>query len=351
MPNMKAVALYGARDVRVDEVPRPTVEEPGDVLLRIDKSAICGTDLHPYHGRVEIEEGFVLGHEYMGTIEAKGDAVTQFEEGERVVGSFFVACGKCWFCRRGLFMKCIAIRVFGMGMAFGDLLGAQSEYMRVPEADLTLRKVPGDGVGDEDILFVGDILTTGYDAIRKAGMQPGDVVAVVGCGPVGLCTVMSAVALGAGRVVAIDMVADRLKLAETLGAIPVNSKETDPEDVVREMTEWRGADVVVEAVGHEAALATCFTLARQGGTITVPGMYVEDQASIPIGEMWLKNINMVTGVANIQGHMDELVELVRDGRIDPKVIISHRLPLTEAPKGYEMFDAKEALKVVLDPRG
>jgi threonine dehydrogenase-like Zn-dependent dehydrogenase len=349
MANMKAVALYGPRDVRVDEVPKPTVEDRGDVLLRIDRSAICGTDLHPYHGRVEIEEGFVLGHEYMGTIEAKGDAVTQFEEGDRVVGSFFVACGKCWFCRRGLFMKCVAIRVFGMGMAFGDLPGAQSEYMRVPEADLTLRKMPDNGIGDEDVLFVGDILTTGYDAIRKAGMEPGAVVAVVGAGPVGLCTVMSAVALGAGRVVAIDMVEDRLKLAETLGAIPVNPNETDPEDVVREMTEWRGADVVVEAVGHESALATAFTLARQGGTITVPGMYVEDQASIPIGDMWLKNINMVTGVANIQGHMDELLELVRDGRIDPKAIISHRLPLSEAPRGYEMFDAKEALKVVLDP--
>jgi threonine dehydrogenase-like Zn-dependent dehydrogenase len=235
-------------------------------------------------------------------------------------------------------------------MAFGDLSGAQSEYMRVPEADLTLRKMPDNGLEDEDVLFVGDILTTGYDAVRKAGMQPGDIVAVVGCGPVGLCTVMCARALGAGRVVAIDMVAERLKLAEGLGAIPVNPKETDPEDVVREMTEWRGADVVVEAVGHESALATTFTLVRQGGTISVPGMYVEDQASVPIGDMWLKNINLVTGVANIQGHMDELLELVRDGRIDPKAIISHRLPLDEAAKGYALFDQKEALKVVLDPR-
>jgi threonine dehydrogenase-like Zn-dependent dehydrogenase len=235
-------------------------------------------------------------------------------------------------------------------MVFGDLRGAQSQYMRVPEADLTLRKMPEDGLGDEDILFVGDILTTGYDAVRKANMQPGDIVAVVGCGPVGLCTVMSARALGAGRVVAIDMVADRLKLAESLGAIPVNPKETDPEDVVREMTQWRGADVVVDAVGHESALATTFTLVRQGGTISLPGMYVEDKASIPIGDMWLKNINIVAGVANIQGHMDELLELIRDGRIDPKVIISHRLPLDEGPKGYELFDSKEALKVVLDPR-
>ncbi len=350
MATMKGVAFYGPRDVRVEEVPKPEMEEPNDVLLRIDKAAICGTDLHPYHGRLEIEEGFVLGHEYLGTIEDKGAGVTQFDEGDRVVGSFFVSCGKCWFCRRGIFMKCIAIRVFGLGMAFGDLSGAQSEYIRVPEADLTLRKIPETKLDDEDFLFVGDILTTGYDAVRKAGMQPGDVVAVVGCGPVGLCTLMAARALGAGRVVGIDLVPERLKIAEQLGAIPVNPKENDPEDVVRDMTEWRGADVVVDAVGHESALASTFSLVRQGGTISLPGMYVEDQATFPIGDMWLKNINIVTGVANIQGHMDELLELVRDGRIDPKVIISHRLSLDEAAKGYELFDNKEALKVVLDPR-
>ena len=349
MATMKGVAFYGPRDVRVEEVPKPTMEEPNDVLLRIEKAAICGTDLHPYHGRLEIEEGFVLGHEYMGTIEDKGSGVTQFDEGDRVVGSFFVSCGKCWFCRRGIYMKCIAIRVFGLGMAFGDLSGAQSEYIRVPEADLTLRKIPDDSVNDEDFLFIGDNLTTGYDAVRKAGMQPGDVVAVVGCGPVGLCTLMAARALGAGRVVAIDMVPERLEIAEQLGAIPVNPKENDAEDVVREMTEWRGADVVVDAVGHESALASTFSLVRQGGTISLPGMYVEDQATFPIGDMWLKNINVVTGVANIQGHMDELLELVRDGRIDPKVIVSHRLSLDEAAKGYELFDNKEALKVVLDP--
>src|SRR5919197_5642576 len=143
---MKALTFHGPRDVRVEDVPKPTVEEPSDILLRIDRSAICGTDLHPYHGRLEIEEGFVLGHEDMGTIEAKGEGVTEFEEGDRVVGSFFVSCGKCWFCRRGIQMKCLAIRVFGLGFAFGDLSGAQSQYMRIPDADLTLRKLPEDGL-------------------------------------------------------------------------------------------------------------------------------------------------------------------------------------------------------------
>jgi threonine dehydrogenase-like Zn-dependent dehydrogenase len=347
---MQALTFHGPGDVRVEEVPRPEVEEAGDVLLRIDRAAICGTDLHPYHGRMELEDGVVLGHEYLGTIEAKGDGVTQFEEGERVVGSFFVSCGKCWFCRRGQPMKCVMIRVFGMGIAMGDLSGAQSQYMRVPEADLTLRKIPEqNGIGDEDVLFVGDILTTGYDAVRKTDMRPGDVVAVVGCGPVGLCTVMAARALGAGKVVAIDMVPERLKLAESLGALPVNPSETDADDVVLDLTEWRGADVVVDAVGSEQALKACFPLVRMGGTISLPGMYVEDAASVPIGDMWLKNITVMAGVANVQGRMDEVLELIRDGRIDPKVIISHRLPLSEAPEGYRLFDAKEALKVVLDP--
>jgi threonine dehydrogenase-like Zn-dependent dehydrogenase len=299
---------------------------------------------------MEIEDGFVLGHEYLGTIEAKGDGVTEFEEGDRAVGSFFVACGKCWFCRRGMPMKCMGIRVFGMGFAMGDLPGAQAQYMRVPEADLTLRPVPAEnGLGDEDVLFVGDILTTGYDAVRKTDMRPGDVVAVVGCGPVGLCTVMAARALGAGRVVAIDMVPERLKLAESLGAIAVNGQEQEADDVVLDLTNWRGADVVVDAVGNEHALAACFPLVRMGGTISLPGMYVEDSGQVPIGDMWLKNITIMAGVANIQGHMDEVIELIRDGRIDPKAIISHRMPLSEAPKGYEMFEAKEALKVVLDP--
>jgi threonine dehydrogenase-like Zn-dependent dehydrogenase len=352
MDTMQAVVFHGPQDVRVEEVAKPEVEDAGDVLLRVERAAICGTDLHPYHGRFEMEEGFVLGHEYLGTIEAKGDGVTEFEEGERAVGSFFVACGKCWFCRRGLFMKCMMIRVFGMGFVLGDLAGSQAQYVRVPEADLTLRKLPeanGAGFDDEDMLLVGDILTTGYDAVRKTDFRPGDVVAVVGCGPVGLCTVMAARALGAGKIVAVDMVPERLKIAESLGAIPVNPKEIDADDVVLELTQWRGADVVVDAVGHETALAACFPLVRMGGTISLPGMYMEVEAPMPIGDMWLKNITVTAGAANIQGHMDEVIELVRDGRLDPSVIVSHRLPLSEAPKGYELFDQKEALKVVLDP--
>jgi len=349
MSTMRGLAFYGPRDIRLEDAPRPELQDAGDVLLRIDTTAICGSDLHPYHGKIDIEEGFVLGHEYTGTVEATGGGVDQLEEGDHVVGSFMVSCGKCWWCRRGQHSKCIGIGVFGMGMAFGDLPGAQAEYMRVPNADLTLRKVP-DGLSDEQVLFVGDILTTGYDAVRKAGITPGDTVAVIGAGPVGLCTMMAAKALGAGNVVAVDMVAERLKLAESLGAIAVNPSEQEADDVVLELTDWRGADLVVDAVGHESALKACFPLVRMGGTISVPGVYNEDEISIPFGDMWLKNVTMFTGIANIQGHMDEVLELVKDGKLDPKVIITHRMGLSEAVEGYELFDRKEALKVILDPR-
>ena len=201
------------------------------------------------------------------------------------------------------------------------------------------------------MLFVGDILTTGYDAVRKTDLRPGDVVAVVGCGPVGLCTVMAARALGAGKVVAVDMVPERLKLAESLGAIAGQPEGDRRRRRRARLTEWRGADVVVDAVGHESALAACFPLVRMGGTISLPGMYVEDAAPMPIGDMWLKNITLTAGVANVQGHMDEVIELIRDGRLDPER--DHLPPACRCPrrpKGYELFDHKEALKVVLDPQ-
>lgn len=348
MSTMRGLAYYGPEDVRLEEVERPEVEAPGDVVLRIDTAAICGSDLHPYHGKLDIEEGFVLGHEYTGTVIDAGSGVDQLEEGDHVVGSFMVNCGKCWWCRRGQHSKCIGVGVFGMGMAFGDLPGAQAEYIRVPNADLTLRKIP-DGVSDEQALFVGDILTTGYDAVRKAGITPGDTVAVVGAGPVGLCTMMAAKALGAGNVVAVDMIPSRLELAGSIGAIPVNPTEQEADDVVLDLTDWRGADLVVDAVGHESALQSCFPLVRMGGTISVPGVYNEDEITIPFGDMWLKNVTMFTGIANIQGHMDEVLELVKDGKLHPEVIISHRLGLSDAVEGYELFDRKEALKVLLDP--
>ncbi len=345
---MQGLVFHAARDVRVEEVPTPTLVEATDAILRIDKASICGSDLHPYTGRMDAEDGFTMGHEYMGTVVEVGSSVQQFEVGDRALGSFFACCGACWLCRRGEFSKCLGAQVFGLGMAFGDLGGTQTEYARIPMADLTLRKIPDD-VTDEQALFVGDILTTAYDAVKKTDLRSGDVVAVVGAGPVGLFAMMSALALGAAQVVVIDKVASRLALASSLGAIAVNADEDDAQDVILELTDWRGADVVVDAVGHESALKSAMPLLRMGGHLTIPGVYMDDEFEFPIGELWIHNTTIHMGVANIQAHMDEVLALVRAGRIDPTALITHRLPLDQAPQGYELFASREALKVVLEP--
>lgn len=344
---MKAVATFGVRDVQVIEAPDPVVEDARDAVVRVTTGAICGSDLHIYHGRVDVEPGFVVGHEYVGVVEEVGPGVTLIEEGDRVVGSFFVACGDCWFCHKGLFNKCLGVRIFGFGMALGDLPGSQAEKVLVPNADLTLRKIP-EGLSDEAALFVGDILATGYYAALQGGVTAGDVVAVVGCGPVGLFAQMAALRLfGASKVLAIDVVPERLQLAEKLGATPVNADEVDPLDVVLDLTDWRGADVVIEAVGSPDALASAFRLPRPSGTVSVVGVFNDDEVPFPIGDLWLKNVSVKMGLCNVQKHMDELIPLVAAGILDPTVIISHTLRLEEAPKGYELFDAREATKVLL----
>jgi 2-desacetyl-2-hydroxyethyl bacteriochlorophyllide A dehydrogenase len=350
MTKMKAAVLYGPHDVRVEEVDRPSLADSGDVLLRVEMSAICGTDLHPYEGRIDIESGVVLGHEFLGTVEEVGDAVGQVEAGDRAVASCVVNCGHCWTCRRGDPGRCVGSRIFGLGIALGDLAGAQAEYVVVPNADLTLRKLPElVSSSDEDLLFVGDIMTTGYEAVRRAA-QPGDTVAVVGAGPVGLCAAMSAVALGASKTIVVDKVPERLKEAERLGAIAINADETDPADAVLDLTDWRGANVVIDAVGHESALVSACGLLAGGGTLSIPGVYLEEQLTLPFGDLWLKGVKVVTGVANIVNYMDEVIALTEAGKLNPASIISHRMGLSEAAEAYRMFEAHEATKIVLDPR-
>ncbi|MCU1679985.1 MAG: alcohol dehydrogenase [Amycolatopsis sp.] len=346
---MKAAVLHAPRDVRVDDVDVPSISDPNDVLIKVEMSAICGTDLHPYEGRIEIEGGVVLGHEFLGTVVDAGEAVGLVEPGDRAVASCVVNCGHCWTCRRGDPGRCVGSRIFGLGIALGDLAGAQAEYVVVPNADLTLRKLPEEiRSSDEDLLFVGDIMTTGYEAVRRA-IQPGDVVAIVGAGPVGLCAAMSAIALGASATIVVDKIASRLKEAERLGAIPINADEADPVDVVLELTGWRGANVVIDAVGHESALVSACNLLAAGGTLSVPGVYMEESVNIPFGDLWLKGVKIVTGVANIVNYMDEVIQLTEAGKLSPAGIISHRMGLSEAPEAYRMFEAHEATKIVLDP--
>lgn len=347
---MRAVLLRAPHRVEVAEVARPTVTNPTDIVVRVEKTAICGTDLHPYEGRLEIEPDVILGHEFLGTVEDVGDAVSQFAEGDRVVSSCVVSCGSCYQCRRHQPGNCAGSRIFGLGMALGDLAGGQAEYVVVPSADITARAVPtaGDGT-DEDILFAGDIMTTGYEAVMRA-MRPGDTVAVVGVGPVGLCAAMAASALGAGKVIVVDRVAARLKEAEQHGAIAVNATDTDPDEAVLDLTDWRGADVVVDAVGHESALLSAISLVRAGGVLSIPGVYTEESIGLPFGELYLKGVTVQMGVSHITEYMDDVIALTVAGKLKPSSMISDRLGLSEAAEAYRMFEAREATKIVLDPR-
>jgi 2-desacetyl-2-hydroxyethyl bacteriochlorophyllide A dehydrogenase len=347
MATMKAVVLRGPNEVRVEEVARPTEVGPTDALLRIDKAALCGTDLHAYDQSMPVEAGTIMGHEFVGTVVEIGSAVTQFEPGDKVAGACIVSCGTCALCRRGKSGNCPGMRVYGLGVSFGDLPGVHAEYAVTPFADVTLRKITNESK-IEDLLFVGDILTTGYEAVRRS-YRPGDAVAIVGAGPVGLCAAMSAVALGAGTVAVIDKVPERLAEAERFGAIGINANEVDPQDAVFDLTEWRGADVVVDAVGHPSALDTAIRVTSAGGSINVPGVYIQESLELPFGELWFKGISVKGGGCNLLQYMDEVMALIEAGRLAPSAMISHRMGLSEAEKAYDMFAKREAMKIIFDP--
>ena len=250
---MRAVTFQSPGEVLVADVPEPELIDAGDAIVRIEATGVCGSDLHIYHGRVQIEPGFTIGHEYVGTVIEAGEDVHDVSVGDRVLGCFQTACGRCFFCRRGWFHKCDSSRTFGHGAALGSLQGTQAERALVPNADLVLRKVPA-GMSDETALFAGDVMGTGYHAVAESGLRAGDVAAVLGLGPVGLCAVQAAKASGAAHVIAVDSVAERLAMAESFGAQAVHLSEGDPRAAAREATEGRGVDVCIDAVGHPKAL-------------------------------------------------------------------------------------------------
>src|SRR5215208_1777880 len=250
---MQAVTFQAPGEVRIDECPEPELLAADDAIVQVEATGVCGSDLHIYHGRVKIEPGFIIGHEFVGTVTAAGDAVTRVDVGDRVLGCFQTACGSCFFCMRSEYHKCDESRVFGHGATLGSLQGAQAELVLVPRANLTLRRVP-EGMSDDAALFAGDVMGTGYHAVDQAGLRPGDTAAVLGLGPVGLCAVQAAKAAGVARVIAIDSVPDRLALAESFGAQAVHLTEGDPRAAVKEATGGRGVDAAVDAVGHPDAL-------------------------------------------------------------------------------------------------
>ncbi len=344
---MRAVTFQAPGEVRVVDVPEPELSDPGDAIVRIEASGVCGSDLHIYHGRVRIEPGFTIGHEYVGTVEAVGEGVSGVRVGDRVLGCFQTACGHCWFCRQGLFHKCDSSRTFGHGAALGSLQGTQAERALVPAADLVLRRVP-EGMSDEVALFAGDVMGTGFHAVVDSGLRAGDVAAVLGLGPVGLCAVQAARACGAAHVIAIDTVPERLAMAERFGAQAVHLDDDDPRAAVRAATEGRGVDVCIDAVGHPQALELALKLARKCATVQAVGVYAE-RAEVHMGLLWIKALHLCAGHANVIGHVDRVLALMSAGALDPSPLVTHHMKLDDAAEAYALYDRREALKIVLTP--
>jgi threonine dehydrogenase-like Zn-dependent dehydrogenase len=389
---MKAVCWHGATDVRVDNVPDPKIINPHDAIIKITLTAICGSDLHLYDGFIPLmQSGDILGHEFMGEVVEIGSEIKRIKIGDRVVVPFTISCGNCFFCQRDLWSLCdntnpnaaiaeklyghSAAGLFGYSHIFGGYAGGQAQYARVPFADVGLFKIP-DGLTDEQVLFLTDIFPTGYMAAENCNIQPGDVVAVWGCGPVGLFAIKSAYMLGAERVIGIDRIPERLQMAKEFGkAEIINYEEVDAGEAVKEMTGGRGPDACIDAVGMEAhgtdvaaiydrvkqavrletdrptALRQVIVACRKSGTVSMPGVYGGLLDKVPFGAAFSKGLTFKMGQTHVHRYLKPLLEHIQNGEIDPSYIITHRMKLEDAPKGYEIFKQKKdnCVKIVLDP--
>ena len=377
---MRALTYRGPKKLRIEDKPHPRIVHPGDAIIRVTRAAICGSDLHLYHGLIaDTRVGATFGHEFTGVVEEVGPQVRTLAPGDRVVVPFNISCGDCFYCRRGLTANCersnpatdLCCGVYGYSHTTGGYDGGQAEYVRVPFADVGPMKIPDD-MDDESVLFLSDIFPTGYQGAEMGGVKEGDTVAVFGAGPVGLFAMRSAWLLGAGRVIAIDHLEYRLEFARRWARCEtVDFSHADAVHQLREMTEGRGPDVCIDAVGMEAdgsklnkALGAMFLQAgratalgwaiqsvRRGGTVSVIGVYGPPWNLVPIGDAMNKGLTLRMNQCNVARYMPHLLEHIRAGRIDPKGIITHRLPLDAAPDGYRMFAEKrdECIKCVLIP--
>jgi 2-desacetyl-2-hydroxyethyl bacteriochlorophyllide A dehydrogenase len=344
---VRAVTFQEPGRVAVEDRPEPEPLVPDDAVVRVEATGICGSDLHIYHGRIKMERGFVIGHEFVGTVVAAGDAVSRVAVGDRVLGCFHTACGVCPFCMRGAYHACDEARVFGHGATLGSLAGAQAEQVLVPRANMTLRRVP-EGMSDDAALFAGDVMGTGYHAVVEGGVRPGDSVAVLGLGPVGLCAVQVAKASGAAAVIAVDTVPERLEVARSFGAQAVHLTEEDPRAAVQAATDRRGVDVCVDAVGHPDALDLAARMTRKAGTVSAIGVYAE-RVEVHMGIVWIKALTLRSGRANVIGHVDAVLGMMAAGVLDPSPLVSRHMTLDDAPAAYEAYANREALKIVLAP--
>jgi threonine dehydrogenase-like Zn-dependent dehydrogenase len=346
---MKAVVLHGAYDVRVESVPDAGVSTPGSAVVRVTRASICGSDLHLYHAAVPIIPGTVIGHECVGVVEEVGREVRRFRKGDRVIVPGVIGCGDCDSCRAGYVVGCVNLfnKVYGVSP---ELPGAQAEAITVPAADHNLWPAPRD-LEDEQVLFLTDILPTGYFAAVNARIAPGQTVVVVGCGPVGMSAIICAQLHGPARVLAVDRVSERLSQAQRFGATPINAETTDPRTAVFEATGGIGADAVIEAVGSVPTVQLAFDVTRIGGVVSVVGVVLDQEFPFPMGTAFMKDLTFRIGLVNVPAFIPTLLSLVRSGRIDPKQLITHRMPLTAGREAYEIFDKRRegCLKVVLTP--
>ncbi|MBX3300680.1 MAG: glutathione-dependent formaldehyde dehydrogenase [Nitrospira sp.] len=388
---MRANCWYGKQDMRVMDVPEPKLLNKQDAIVKVTSTAICGSDLHLYNGFVPtMEQGDIMGHEFMGEIVETGSEVKDRRVGDRVVVAFPISCGQCFFCKKELYSLCensnpnawMAEKLFGHSPAgiygyshlTGGFAGGQAEYVRVPFADVGTVKVEN-GLSDEQVLFLSDIFPTGYMAAEQCNIQPGDTVAVWGCGPVGQFAIRSAFMLGAERVVAIDRFPERLRMARDGGADTIDYEKTDVYDTLMQLTGGRGPDSCMDAVGLEAhmpgplyyydrvkqavmsesdrpiALRQAIMACRTGGTVSVPGVYGGLIDKMPMGAVMNKALTIKTGQTHTQRYFQPLLKRIVDGQIDPAFVVTHRMKLKEAPEGFALFNQKEdgCIKIVMTP--
>ncbi|MBP3983397.1 glutathione-dependent formaldehyde dehydrogenase [Pseudoxanthomonas helianthi] len=387
---MHALTYHGNKDVRVETVPDPELRDADDIILRVTATAICGSDLHIFRGKIPgVREGDVLGHEFMGVVESAGRGVTEVAKGDRVVIPFVIACGECFFCKLGEHAACECTNtgsgtalnrhdvrppaaLFGYGSLYGSIPGGQAEYVRVPHANVGPLRIP-DELSDEQVLFLSDILPTGYQATINAAVRRGTSVAIFGAGPVGLMAAACCRMMGAERIFMVDHHPYRLDFAaRTYDVQPINfDEQDDPVAEIVEATAGRGVDACIDAVGFEAkgsiaetvlttvklegssgtALRQCIAACRRGGVISVAGVYAGVLHAFLFGDAFDKGLHFAMGQTHVQRYLPELLYAVQEGRLHPEAIISHQLPLQEAAKGYAMFNDKQddCRKVILTP--
>ncbi len=346
---MKALVLNDLHKFSLGEVEKPQIAHPGDAIIRMTLTTICGSDLHLIHGHIPSTPGYVLGHEFVGVVEAVGSDVKDFKPGDRVTGPAAPYCGQCENCQAGHVAHCTRGGILGSGIEAGDLSGTQSEYIRIPYADVNLVPIPDD-LTDEQVLFVGDILSTGYTAVINAELRAGDSLVVYGAGPVGLCAVVAAKLFSPGQIILVDLDPFRLEMGRKLGATHIiRADQEDVLNVIGQLTNNKGADAAIEAVGLPSTFQQAVRCVGIGGRVSVVGIFAEN-VEVPFPEIFLKNLKIEMGLGDLR-HMKRLIRMIETGQIDLTPLITHRMKLNDIQRGYEIFEnrTEPVIKIAVTP--